>query len=236
MLVPLKLLQEDGLLLLSHPPLALDGAPQVHRPVPVSVYHCGLLVREVVGVVEGLRRVDAAAVQAVDFHVGRQEVGHQRLRVLPHQPAVIEADVFVEPSVVLHRVVDRGCADQNLQERKWPQWQICRFMSFVTLILWQVSDTKNFFCWDDWGEDLERVGQNPNHWHSCGSRPDLWTRSGRRAAASLWIQPYAVGYGSSAGWSPGCGCCHLKVKTKNKSERKVCADFISPFSLNLASK
>lgn len=114
-LVAWQLFERDGLLLLPHPPLALHGAPQVDRPVPVAVHHLRLHVWELVRIPEGLRRGDAVAVQAVDGNAGGGQVRHQRLGVLTHQPAFCETDVRVEFLIVLHGVVVGGGLDKNLE-------------------------------------------------------------------------------------------------------------------------
>lgn len=92
-LIPLQLLQKHRLFLLPRPSPALHGALKVYSPVPVAVQHGGLHVGELVRVLEGRRRGDAAAVQAVDDHAGWREVINQRLRVLVHIPAVLKANV-----------------------------------------------------------------------------------------------------------------------------------------------
>lgn len=110
-LVVRQLLHEDGLPLLPHPAAALPGAQQVDRAVALAVHHRGLLVGELVRVLEGLGRGDAGAVQAVRGHAGRREVVDQLLRVLAHGHAVGEFDAIEEVSVVADCVVELGRLD-----------------------------------------------------------------------------------------------------------------------------
>lgn len=119
MFIPRELCQCHRLLLLSYPPPALSGAWQVHRPVPITGHHGGLHVGKLVRIVEGLRCRYTAPIQAVDSHTGGCEIGHQWLRVLPHQPAVIKANVRVELFVVQDSVVEFGCLHQDLVEDRF---------------------------------------------------------------------------------------------------------------------
>lgn len=114
MFVPWKLFKQDGLLLPSYPAATLLGAQQVHGAVTVAVHHRGLDLWELVGVLECFGCGEAAAVQTVDGHARGLQIHHQRLCVLPHHPAILKADVFVETFVVQHSVVDSGRLYQNL--------------------------------------------------------------------------------------------------------------------------
>lgn len=116
MLIPLQLLQKHRLFLLSYPPPTLHSALKVYSPVPVAVQHSGLHVGELVRVLEGHWRGDAAAIQAVDDHARRCEVINQRLCVLTHIPAILEINVWVEPLVVLYCVIGSRRLNQDLKE------------------------------------------------------------------------------------------------------------------------
>lgn len=105
----------NELRLLPQPAAALHGAAQVDRAVAIAHHHRRRLgVGELVGVAEGLGRGHAAAVQAVDGHAGRLQLGHQRLRVLADLPALGEAHVCEEALVVGRRVVVGGRLDEDL--------------------------------------------------------------------------------------------------------------------------
>lgn len=110
-LVVRQLLHEHGLPLLPHPAAALLGADEVDCAVAVAVHHRGLLVGELVRVLEGLGRGDAGAVQAVGGHAGRREVVDQRLRVPTHGQAVSVINVLEEVSVVTNCIVEFGRLD-----------------------------------------------------------------------------------------------------------------------------
>lgn len=118
MLVLRQLEHGHGLLLPIGPVAALLGAAEVDGAVAVAVQHGGIHVGELIRVLEGLRRGDPAAVQAVDGHAGWREVVDQRLGLLMHGPAVLKANVLVEPLVVQHCVVGGRRLDEDLKGEK----------------------------------------------------------------------------------------------------------------------
>lgn len=110
-LVVWQLLHEHGLLLPPRPAATLLGADEVDGAVAVSVHHRGLLVGELVCVLEGLGRRNASAVQAVGGHAGWRKVVNQQLCVPTHGQAVRETNVLEEVSVVTNCIVEFGCLD-----------------------------------------------------------------------------------------------------------------------------
>lgn len=111
MLVVRQLLHEHGLLLPPRPATTLLGADEVDGAVAVAVHHRGLLVGELVCVLEGLGRGDASAIQAVGSHAGWREVVDQQLCVPTHGQAVSKTNVLEEVSVVTNCIVEFGCLD-----------------------------------------------------------------------------------------------------------------------------
>lgn len=116
MLVVRQLLHEDGLPLPPHPAAALLGTDEVDGAVAVAVHHRGVLVGELVRVLEGLGRGDPGAVQAVGGHAGWREIVDQLLCVATHGQAVSKINVSEELSVVTNCIVETGRLDQDLEE------------------------------------------------------------------------------------------------------------------------
>lgn len=112
MFVPWQLQKMHGLLLLGLPAFALHGAPQVHCAISVTIHHRGLAVWER-AVVVTLLRGNACPVQTVHRNPGGLQGLHQRLRILAHGPAILEADVLEETLVVFHGVVGARCGDER---------------------------------------------------------------------------------------------------------------------------
>ena len=92
--------------------MAVQGTLQVHSAITGAIVDFWVMVWEAL-VVKGLWRGDPRAVEAVQSHARRHCGLNQPLRVLPHGPAIFEADVLEELAVVLQRVVGLRCAHED---------------------------------------------------------------------------------------------------------------------------